>query len=128
MLKFSCISVLFALQGMLTHLRVQAAPINASSACVHSLINPIIPGWNPDPTIVRVGKDFFIATSTFETWPGNPIYHSRNLVDWELIGHALNRPSQLALFGTPFNGGGSATYGVCCKIDIAFVKAFGHQR
>ncbi|KAF8909884.1 glycosyl hydrolase [Mucidula mucida] len=93
--KFSCISVLFALQ-----------------ACVHSLINPILPGWNPDPTIVRVGKDFFIATSTFETWPGNPIYHSRNLVDWELIGHALNRPSQLALFGTPFNGGGSATYGL----------------
>ncbi|KAF9017501.1 hypothetical protein BDZ89DRAFT_1045061 [Hymenopellis radicata] len=90
-MKFSCLSVLLALSAL--------------QECVHGLINPIIPGWNPDPTILRVGEDFFIATSTFETWPGNPIYHSRNLVDWELIGHALNRPSQLALFGTPFNGG-----------------------
>ncbi|KAF8824495.1 hypothetical protein HHX47_DHR8000337 [Lentinula edodes] len=64
-------------------------------------INPILPGWNPDPTILRVGSDYFIATSTFEYFPGHPIYHSTNLVDWELIGHALNKPSQLSLFGTP---------------------------
>ncbi|KAF8907976.1 glycosyl hydrolase [Mucidula mucida] len=70
-----------------------------------ALINPIIPGWNPDPTFIRVGPNYFIATSTFETWPGVPIYHSTDLVNWDLIGHGLNRPSQLALFGTPFAGG-----------------------
>jgi len=43
------------------------------------LINPIIPGFNPDPTIVRVGEDFFLATSTFEFFPGVPIYHSKDL-------------------------------------------------
>ncbi|KAG6907505.1 hypothetical protein DXG01_008649 [Tephrocybe rancida] len=65
------------------------------------MINPILPGWNPDPSIVRVGSDYFIATSTFEYYPGHPIYHSKDLVSWKLIGHALNRPSQLSLLGTP---------------------------
>ncbi|KAE9389908.1 hypothetical protein BT96DRAFT_1002778 [Gymnopus androsaceus JB14] len=68
-------------------------------------MNPILPGWNPDPTILRVGSDYFIATSSFEYFPGHPIYHSTNLVDWTLIGHALNRPSQLSLFGTPSDAG-----------------------
>ncbi|KAF9467557.1 glycoside hydrolase family 43 protein [Collybia nuda] len=70
-----------------------------------ALLNPIIPGWNPDPSIVRVGADYFIATSTFEYFPGHPIYHSKNLVDWKLIGHGLNRPSQLSLLGTPSDAG-----------------------
>jgi beta-xylosidase len=69
------------------------------------LINPILPGWNPDPTIIRVGEDYFIATSTFETYPGHPIWHSKNLADWNLLGYALNRPSQLPLMGTPSGGG-----------------------
>ncbi|KAF8169953.1 glycosyl hydrolase [Pholiota molesta] len=67
--------------------------------------NPILPGWNPDPTILRIGADYFIATSTFEYFPGHPIYHSKDLVNWTLIGHALNRPSQLSLFGTPSDAG-----------------------
>lgn len=67
--------------------------------------NPILPGWNPDPTILRVGNDYFISTSTFEYFPGHPIYHNRNLQDWKLIGHALNRPSQLGLYGTPSDAG-----------------------
>ncbi|KAF5371570.1 hypothetical protein D9758_003442 [Tetrapyrgos nigripes] len=70
-----------------------------------ALINPILSGWNPDPSIVRIGEDYFIATSTFEYFPGHPIYHSKNLVDWTLIGHALNRPSQLSLLGTPSDAG-----------------------
>jgi beta-xylosidase len=45
----------------------------------NALINPIIPGFNPDPTIIRVGEDFFLATSTFEFFPGVPIYHSKDL-------------------------------------------------
>jgi beta-xylosidase len=58
-------------------------------------LNPILPGFNPDPSIVRVGDDYFIATSTFEYFPGVPIYHSKDLVNWKLIGHALNRITQL---------------------------------
>ncbi|KAF9074463.1 glycosyl hydrolase [Rhodocollybia butyracea] len=70
-----------------------------------ALVNPILPGWNPDPTILRVGSDYFIATSSFEYFPGYPIYHSTDLVDWTLIGHALHTPSHLSLFGTPSDAG-----------------------
>ncbi|KAJ5859293.1 hypothetical protein N7534_004570 [Penicillium rubens] len=67
--------------------------------------NPIIPGFNPDPSIIRVGADFFLVTSTFEYTPGAPIYHSTDLIKWSLIGHALTRPSQLQI-QTPEPGGG----------------------
>lgn len=59
--------------------------------------NPVLPGFNPDPTICRVGADYFLATSTFEYFPGVPIYHSQDLIHWKIIGHALNRKSQLEL-------------------------------
>jgi len=59
--------------------------------------NPMISGFNPDPSIIRVDNDYFLATSTFEYYPGVPIYHSTDLVQWSLIGHCLTRPSQLNL-------------------------------
>lgn len=59
--------------------------------------NPIIPGFNPDPSICRVGDDFYLVTSTFEFFPGVPIYHSKNLVNWEHIGYCLTEDSQLPL-------------------------------
>lgn len=52
--------------------------------------NPILPGFHPDPDIIRVGSDFYITTTTFEWFPGIPIHHSTNLRDWKLIGHALH--------------------------------------
>lgn len=61
--------------------------------------NPILRGFNPDPSILRVGKDYYIATSTFEWFPGVQIHHSRDLVHWELITHPLNRTSQLNMLG-----------------------------
>ncbi len=61
--------------------------------------NPIIPGFNPDPSICRVGDDFYLVTSTFEFFPGVPIYHSKNLVNWELINYCLTTDSQLPLQG-----------------------------
>lgn len=67
--------------------------------------NPIIPGFNPDPSIIRVGTDYFLATSTFEFFPGIPIYHSTNLIDWKRIGHVLTRPSQLNLRTVESSGG-----------------------
>ena len=61
--------------------------------------NPIISGFNPDPSICRVGEDFYLVTSTFEFFPGVPVYHSKNLVNWEHIGYCLTRESQLPLQG-----------------------------
>jgi len=59
--------------------------------------NPIIPGFNPDPSVVRVRDDYFLVTSSFEYFPGLPIYHSKDLLNWKLIGHGLTRSSQLNL-------------------------------
>lgn len=67
--------------------------------------NPIIKGFNPDPSICRVGEDFYLVTSTFEFFPGVPIYHSKNLVNWELIGHCLTRDTQLPLQGAVVSKG-----------------------
>lgn len=67
--------------------------------------NPVIRGFNPDPSLCRVGDDFYLVTSTFEFFPGVPIYHSRNLVDWELINHCLTRDSQLQLEDCRNSGG-----------------------
>lgn len=63
--------------------------------------NPILPGFNPDPSIVRVGDDYYIATSTFEWFPGVQIHHSRDLVHWRLLTRPLNRSSQLNMLGDP---------------------------
>lgn len=64
------------------------------------LHNPIIPGFYPDPSICRVGKDYYLVTSSFEYFPGVPIFHSRDLVNWRQIGHCLSRESQLPLMHT----------------------------
>ena len=61
--------------------------------------NPIIPGFHPDPSICRVGSDFYVVNSTFQYFPGVPIFHSRDLVHWEQIGNVLERESQLLLPG-----------------------------
>ena len=63
--------------------------------------NPILPGFNPDPSIVRVGDDYYVATSTFEWFPGVQIHHSRDLVHWRLLTRPLTRPSQLNMLGDP---------------------------
>ena len=63
--------------------------------------NPILPGFNPDPSILRVGDDYYIATSTFEWYPGVQIHHSRDLVNWKLLTRPLSRPGQLNMLGDP---------------------------
>ncbi|AOH85291.1 beta-xylosidase [Sphingomonas panacis] len=65
------------------------------------LQNPILRGFNPDPSIVRVGDDIYIATSTFEWYPGVQIHHSRDLVNWRLASRPLSRASQLDMRGDP---------------------------
>lgn len=61
--------------------------------------NPILRGFHPDPSIIRVEEDYYIATSTFEWWPGVRIHHSKDLIHWELLTYPLNRISQLDLRG-----------------------------
>ncbi|WP_051196413.1 glycoside hydrolase family 43 protein [Jonesia quinghaiensis] len=67
--------------------------------------NPILPGYYPDPSIIRVGGDFYLVNSTFEHFPGLPIHHSRDLVNWSLLTHAISRPEQLNYSGVHSSGG-----------------------
>jgi len=67
--------------------------------------NPIISGFYPDPSICRKGEDYFLVCSSFSYFPGIPIFHSTDLVNWTQIGHVLNRPSQLNLDGIRLSGG-----------------------
>lgn len=69
------------------------------------ITNPILRGFNPDPSMIRVGDDYYIATSTFEWFPGVQIHHSKDLVNWRVLTHPLNRVSQLDLRGNPSSGG-----------------------
>jgi len=72
---------------------------------VRLIKNPIIKGFNPDPSIIRVDNDYYIATSTFEWFPGVQIHHSKDLVHWRLLTHPITRTSQLDLRGNPSSGG-----------------------
>ncbi|MFI6094640.1 glycoside hydrolase family 43 protein [Lentzea sp. NPDC051213] len=67
--------------------------------------NPVLPGSHPDPSVCRVGPDYYLVTSTFEYFPGLPVFHSRDLVHWQQAGHVLDRPSQLPLQGVRASGG-----------------------
>ncbi|MCL2198472.1 MAG: glycoside hydrolase family 43 protein [Defluviitaleaceae bacterium] len=62
--------------------------------------NPILPGFYPDPSVCRVGEDYYLVTSTFAYFPGVPIFHSKDLVHWKQIGNVLTRDSQLPLANT----------------------------
>lgn len=67
--------------------------------------NPILRGFNPDASAIRVGEDYYIATSTFEWFPGVLIHHSRDLAHWRPLTRVLTRVSQLDLCGVPSSGG-----------------------
>lgn len=62
-------------------------------------INPILSGYYPDPTITRVGDDYYLVNSSFAHFPGLPIFKSKDLVNWVQIGNAIDRPSQLDFIG-----------------------------
>jgi xylan 1,4-beta-xylosidase len=79
--------------------------INAQQNELKPFQNPIIPGFHPDPSVCRVGEDFYLVTSSFEYFPGVPVFHSKDLIHWEQIGHCLTRESQLNLTNVPASGG-----------------------
>src|SRR3954462_12972824 len=98
-LACSALTVLFALL-------LRPAPAAArQQPAARGFDNPVISGMASDPSVVRVGEDFYLVTSTFEYFPGVPVYHSRDLVHWRIVGHALTRPTQLPLIRLTRNGG-----------------------
>ena len=65
------------------------------------IVNPILPGFNPDPCICRKGDDYYMAVSTFEWFPGIPVYHSRDLKNWELYTHVITDDEKVDLKKLP---------------------------
>ena len=88
--------------------------------------NPILAGFFPDPSVCRVGDDYYLVNSTFGYFPGLPIFHSKDLVNWTLIGHAIDRPGQLdyqgvgvtrGLFAPAIEHHKGVFYLVCTMVD-----------
>lgn len=67
--------------------------------------NPVLKGFYPDPSICRVGEDYYLVTSSFCYFPGIPVFHSRDLVHWEQIGHAIHQKEQLDYCNCAHSGG-----------------------
>jgi alpha-N-arabinofuranosidase len=81
----------------LTLFQLLSAATFVSAAPPATLQNPIIPGFYPDPSICRAGDDYYLVNSSFEFFPGVPVFHSKDLVHWQQIGYCLTRKSQLRL-------------------------------
>jgi xylan 1,4-beta-xylosidase len=88
--------VLASMVALLTARPAIAEP-PAATPRITTFRNPVLPGFHPDPSVVRVGPWFYLVNSSFELFPGVPIHRSRDLVHWEPIGHALARETQLPL-------------------------------
>lgn len=69
------------------------------------MYSPILQGYYPDPSITRKGDDYYIVNSSFAMFPGVPIFHSKDLVNWKQLGHVLDRPSQLKVENAGFSEG-----------------------
>jgi hypothetical protein len=77
--------------------RAPQTQVAADRGAANGAVQPILPGFYPDPTICRAGEDFYLATSSFEYFPGAPIFHSRDLVNWTQIGNILTTREQFRL-------------------------------
>jgi xylan 1,4-beta-xylosidase len=100
--------------------------IYASPISEYEYRNPILAGYYPDPSICRVGDDYYLTNSTFAHFPGLPIFHSKDMVNWTQIGNAIDRPDQLpydgagisrALFAPAISYHDGLFYLVCTMID-----------
>ena len=80
-------------------------PAGLAAGLATTFQNPIISGFHPDPSICRVGDDYYLVNSSFEYFPGVPIFHSRDLMHWQQIGYCLTRKSQLNLDHARASGG-----------------------
>ena len=87
--------------------------------------NPVLPGFNPDPCICRKGGDYYLAVSSFEWFPGVPVYHSKDLKHWELYANALTDPETVDLRGLPSGKGIWAPCLTYCEADDLFYLVYG---
>ena len=69
------------------------------------IVNPMLAGFYPDPSICKAGNDYYLINSSFAYYPGLPIFHSKDLLNWKQIGHVLDRPEQLNLDGAGVSRG-----------------------
>lgn len=108
--------LLAAAAGWLTHSAALAQSIE--------LVNPILTGFYPDPSIVQVGPDYYLVNSTFSYFPGIPVMHSRDLKNWQQVGNVISRPSQMNFLGDRMTRGlfapaidyHNGTYYVTCTL------------
>ena len=91
-----------------------------------TLINPILTGFYPDPSVVKVGTDYYLINSTFAYFPGLPVFHSKDLKNWKQVGNVISRPSQMnfmghrmtrGLFAPAISYNNGLYYVVCTLID-----------
>lgn len=94
-----------SLSAALLAVLLLAVAARAQVPAAQGFDNPVIPGMAPDPSVCRAGEDYYLVTSTFEYFPGVPVYHSRDLVNWRPLAYGLSRPSQLPLVRLSRNGG-----------------------
>lgn len=87
--------------------------------------NPILPGFNPDPCICRKGDDYYLAVSTFEWFPGIPVYHSKDLKNWELYTHVLTDDEEVNLKNLPSAKGIWAPCLTYCEAEDLFYVVYG---
>jgi xylan 1,4-beta-xylosidase len=108
--------LLTAAAGWLSHTAVYAQSID--------LVNPILSGFYPDPSIVKVGPDYYLVNSTFSYFPGIPVMHSKDLKNWKQVGNVISRPSQMNFLGDRMTRGlfapaidyHNGTYYVTCTL------------
>jgi xylan 1,4-beta-xylosidase len=96
-MKKNLIIPLLILWGTTLHAQVHDNPfaVKANPDEPITYRNPVIPGFYSDPSVCRVGDDYYLVTSTFHYFPGVPVFHSKDLVNWEQIGHCIHRKDQL---------------------------------
>src|SRR5918994_3973601 len=70
-----------------------------ASAQSTTLTNPILTGFYPDPSVVKVGTDYYLVNSTFAYFPGLPVFHSKDLKNWKQVGNVISRPLQMNFMG-----------------------------
>jgi len=100
---------------------------DASSHTAKTFFNPILAGFYPDPSLCRVGDDYYLVTSTFAYFPGIPVFQSRDLVNWNLVCHVMDRAEQLnldrqgvsrGLFAPSIRYHNGIFYVTCTLVDI----------
>ena len=104
----SCIGNAQTVRGVDAHFswfRYEGHSLEGLKPDAKHFVNPIVSGYAPDPSLTQVGKDYYLVTSSFAHFPGLPIYHSTDLVNWSQIGNAIDRPGQLDFRGLQVSDG-----------------------